>query len=171
MKVNLNYRDGGNYKFDIENVEIPDNLRSKIIIDPEAENEIFIDVHTLGLGTDWLMDQIGHEYDEDTDHPFVTVTAIDDDFKATPEEEKRNLAECVAVIAYWLGDSGKKVGGEGMIANYDTIVQIAEAFCKVFPAGFQWEDFYEAGGDCWDVTCEAWAEMFIDKARVRISDI
>lgn len=71
-----------------------------------------------------------------------------------------------AVIATYLGIKRIKLGNEGIILHYNIINDIIEAFIDKFPVGFNWEEFYISGGECWDVEIEKFTGTYIKEKEI-----
>lgn len=77
--LTLFYRDGANYKFDVE-FDVTDeqlSIAAKNNGKPSIEvgDEVTYD-DDLGISQEDFHEQIGYDYDNEWDHNFVTVTSI-----------------------------------------------------------------------------------------------
>ena len=98
------------------------------------------------------------EYDEDLldellDKGHIIKEMLPVPEKPEPLDEKRHMAEIAAVVADFICENKLKLGNEGMIAHFSTIADIALEFDDFFPADFDWEDYMDSGGDCWEMEC------------------
>lgn len=78
--VSLFYRDGNNYKCDWE-TEIPDEVMRGL---PAPDTDGQYHVASLGLEVTDIPLVADYGYDEESDHPFVTVTEVKYDDQWVP---------------------------------------------------------------------------------------
>lgn len=74
-----------------------------------------------------------------------------------------DIAERAAVIQMWLGDSGIKLGGAGLLAHYAEVAEIALDSFIAFPLDMDWRLHMDSGRDCWDFEIEAYAREWVEQ--------
>jgi len=74
-KLTLTYRDGHNYKCEWD-VEIPEETFNQLPA-PNQWNEGFVNINNLGLTVQDIPLIQKYGYNEDSDHPYVKIIAVD----------------------------------------------------------------------------------------------
>lgn len=66
----------------------------------------------------------------------------------------KEIAQCCAVIGRAMSQIESEKGiapVNGLMSSYDRAVELAEEFVRMYPLNFDWEEFYDNGGEDWDI--------------------